>query len=625
MHTGVGFLYLFIMFTDPHFTFQLSFSQQKFASKPAKNQAGGITFIPQNVTIDGALQKITAGQAVCYSFSTAKQDGIITISDKTKENFLSTSTVLYDFDKMEKDLEEYIPSLPFPPSFAYPTYSDGQDGLHGFRLGFVFTEAVESEEAFNSLYYAIAQANGFVKEKAGEHGGWDERAVNQMYYGTYPTASIYNSGKIYCQHDFRRFVRTSSKTETTVFDRVASRDNHDSFVGSATNDFNKQGRYIEPEFYSTFMRLPVRDFLAKYKNRYFPNYKASLETPLILDESKMFLRYPENYYCVFYKRRGKKTLKWRPGEDRKSKLWITAHIMLTNVPSMSIENLLFNLAQEFDWNYDNSDRKITKKVLVQTAVNTFNRRRHLKSSKHGQFKVYKPYWREQGITPYEAKPIIQRYLKAKEIGQYIDPLLTRKENLEVLHKNGIDISDKTLQRMVSRGDIKIIGGRPPRAYLSCCPDADTILELIRGNETITLTEIAESLGVSKPTVNRRIKAMKGKMIDREGNNRTGRWIILPEFQDYADHKKVDNAMVNEDCSIPAENVNNVSQNDSELCIASWETNQSNPTELASGIQKTMDCDGCKIIADGAEQNHEQVILRQAPTPLIIESIVRRTG
>lgn len=625
MHTGVGFLYLFIMFTDPHFTFQLSFSQQKFASKPAKNQAGGITFVPQNVTIDDALQRITAGQAVCYSFSTAKQDGIITISDKTKENFLSTSTVLYDFDKMEMNLEEFVPSLPFPPSFAYPTYSDGQDGLHGFRLGFVFTEAVESEEAFNSLYYAIAQANGFVKEIAGEHGGWDERAVNQMYYGTHPTASTYNSGIIYSQEDFYRFVCSSSKTETTVFDRVASLDNHDSFVGSATNDFNKQGRYIEPEFYSTFMRLPVRVFLTEYKNRYFPNYKASLETPLILDESKMFLRYPENYYCVFHKRCGKMTLKWRSGEDRKSKLWITAQIMLTNVPFMSIENLLFNLAQEFDWYYDNSDRKITKKVLVQTAVNTFNRRRHLRSSKHGQFKVHKPFWREQGITPNEARPIIQRYLKAKEIGQYIDPLLTRKENLEVLHRNGIDISDKTLKRMVSRGDIKIIGGRTPQAYLSCCPDDDTILELIRENEKITLNEIAKALGVSKPTVNRRIKDMKGKIIDREGNNRSGRWIILPEFQDYSVFKKVDNAAVTDDCGIPEENVSKVPQSISGPCLASWETSQYNPAEQAAETQNIMECDGCKIIADGAEQNHEQVFLRQAPTPLIIESIVRRTG
>lgn len=612
------------MFTDPHFTFQLSVSQQKFASKPAKDdsQVSQMTFAPQVLSIAKILELATEGYAFCPLFNSPNPDGIISTKDKTLDNFQSASALFIDYDHVDVGVNEFISSLPYPPTIAYSTYSDGDDGLHHFRLIYVFKDQVTSIEAFDNLTDAVALSNGFVK---GEHEGWDKLKANQMYYGTKKGASTYCSGIIYGQEDFRQFVRTASKTETTVFDRVASRDNHDSYVVSATNNFNKQGRYIEPEFYSTFMRLPLRSFLAKYKDHYFSNYKSSLETSLILDESKMFLRYPENYCCVFHKRRGKKTLKWRPGEDRKNKLWIAAQIMLTNVPSMSIENLLFNLAQEFDWYYDNSDRKITKKVLVQTAVNTFNRRRHLRSSKHGQFRVYKPYWREQGITPYEAKPIIQRYLKAKEIGQYIDPLLTRKENLEVLHKNGIDISDKTLQRMVSRGDIKIIGGRTPRAYLSCCPNDDTILELIRGNETITLTEIAESLGVSEPTVSRRIKAMKGKMIDREGNNRTGRWIILPEFQDYADHKKVDNAMVTEDRSIPSEHVSNVSQSYSETYIASWETSQFNPGERASEIQKTMDGDGCKIIAEGNERNHEQLILRQANTIVRTESIVSRAG
>ena len=160
-----------------------------------------------------------------------------------------------------------------------------------------------------------------------------------------------------------------------------------------------------------------------------------------------------------------------------------------------------------------------------------------------------------------------------------------------------------------------MGGKTPRTSLSCCPNDDTILELIRENEKITLTEIAKTLGVSEPTVNRHIKDMKGKMIDREGNNRSGRWIILPEFQDYAVSKKIDNAAVTDDCGILEENVNNVSQSFSGPCLASWETSQFNPGERASEIQKTMDGVGCKIITDGAEQNHEQVFLGHVPMPL----------
>ena len=78
-----------------------------------------------------------------------------------------------------------------------------------------------------------------------------------------------------------------------------------------------------------------------------------------------------------------------------------------------------------------------------------------------------------------------------------------------------------------------MGGRTPSTSLSCCRDADTIriIELIRANEKITRAEIAKALGVGTATVSRRIKDMKGKMIDREGNNRSGRWIILPAYSD----------------------------------------------------------------------------------------------
>lgn len=610
------------MTKDPHFRFPLCFSQQQFPSKPPKDYPfSTITFVSQEVTIDDALQNIIEGRAVCYFFHSAKQDGIISTHDKTETNFLSTSTVMYDFDDMEISMEEFIQPLPFPPSFAYTTYSNELDGLHSFRLAFVLKDAVEGVETFYCLYDAIAKANGFARENRGQHGGWDYLKVNQMYYGTTPKASTYRSGIIYCQKDFDQFVSTMMKRDVTQFDSAASRNKLDSYVSTDTNGYAKQGSYINPEFRSDFLYRPFQAFFRKYRDKYYSNYKSSLETPLILDESRMFYRYPEKYYCVVYNRCGKETLRWTVGQNRKKKLYRAALIMLANNPLLSLENLIFNLALELSCHYDNYDKKISRKYLLKMAVKVYHNRVCPWPTKHGEFKVNKPYWHEQGITPNEAKEIVKRYLKAKKIGQYINPELTLKENLIILHQNGFKITDKTLKEMVSRGDIQIMGGKTPRTSLSCCPNDDTILELIRENEKTTLTKIAKALGLSKPTVNRRIKAMKGKMIDREGDNRTGRWIILPEFQDYADHKKVDNAMVTEDCSIPAENANMVPQSFSGACIASWETSQFSPTEQAAEIQNIMDGEGCKIIADGAEQNHGQVFLRQANSIVGTKSIV----
>ena len=90
--------------------------------------------------------------------------------------------------------------------------------------------------------------------------------------------------------------------------------------------------------------------------------------------------------------------------------------------------------------------------------------------------------------------------------------------------------------MVSKGYIKIImGGNACAALplLSYCDNCDTnrIFELIKENEYITNQEIASTLSISIATVKRYIKKMKGKLIDRIGNNRTGQWVILDCCQD----------------------------------------------------------------------------------------------
>jgi hypothetical protein len=65
-------------------------------------------------------------------------------------------------------------------------------------------------------------------------------------------------------------------------------------------------------------------------------------------------------------------------------------------------------------------------------------------------------------------------------------------------------------------------------------DTNRILELIKGNEYITNQEIATTLSIGIATVKRNIKKMKGVLIDRMGNNRTGHWVILDYCQNIAE-------------------------------------------------------------------------------------------
>ena len=52
---------------------------------------------------------------------------------------------------------------------------------------------------------------------------------------------------------------------------------------------------------------------------------------------------------------------------------------------------------------------------------------------------------------------------------------------------------------------------------------DKIVELIRGNDKITKTEMAEKLGVSKSTIERTIRSSAS--IGHIGSSKGGRWVV----------------------------------------------------------------------------------------------------
>ena len=255
----------------------------------------------------------------------------------------------------------------------------------------------------------------------------------------------------------------------------------------------------------------------------------------------MFFTFPERYVAVLRKRKGGKTYKHPIGSGRLRKIFITAKIMLYNRPSLSPENLLFNLLLEREWYYDNRDDKLSKEVLISTVSNAFKYDIQLQETKHGQFKLNKDYWKEKGYTPIQAVNYVRRYRKAALVNYYFNPSLTYKENVRLLEDNGIMVSERTLKRMVARGDIQINTNLFPHPYLSVCrsdvtnPTTNSILELLKQDGTLTQAKIADMLSLDIRTVKRYFDEMKGVLIERVGNNRTGKWVVK-EPESKPEHK-----------------------------------------------------------------------------------------
>ncbi|MCI6045838.1 MAG: helix-turn-helix domain-containing protein [Alistipes sp.] len=506
------------MLANSEYEFTLFVSQKNYSSKPSKDEMHKMRFVPQQLTIESALECATQGKAFCYTFQSDKADGSLSVKDKKKENFISTSAIIYDFDDMKVSMAVYINSIPYKPSFAYPTYSDGKNGLSRFRLAYVFDEEILGENDFNAVFHAIANANKFVPETK-EQGGWDVRSVAQMYFGTTQDVSTYISNTVYSIDDFEPYMVpvTVNGTSTKV---------------SPSNNLNRNRDIVDKEFLYNLYHSKYEDFFKSYFDSYYSNYSQSLETTLTLSQNEMWYEYPDDYVAVFRKREGKKVLKWNIGEDRKKRLYITAQMMLHNCPELTIENLIYNLYIERKHYYNNADNKINNQVLINTAVNAFNRRINLNPSNHSSYRVNKEFWSEQGVGVHQAKGFIRRERRVQEILPYIDSNKTIKENHQILIDNGIDISVRTLQRMVTRGDIYIYNNNVITLLSECRSDVTIrqkqIIELMKTNDKITADEIAKQLDCDVRTVKRDIKKMRGVLIDRVGNNRSGHWVVLSD-------------------------------------------------------------------------------------------------
>lgn len=517
------------MLANSEYEFTLFVTQKNYSSKPSKDEMPLMRFVPRQLTIESALECATQGKAFCYTFQSDKADGSLSVKDKKKENFISTSAIIYDFDDMKVSMADYINSIPYKPSFAYPTYSDGKNGLSRFRLAYVLDEEILGEGDFNAIYHAIANANKFTPETK-EQGGWDVRSVAQMYFGTTQDVSTYISNTVYSINDFEPYA-----VPVTV--------NGTSTKKSESKSLNRNRDIVDKEFLYNLYHSKYEDFFKSYFDSYYSNYSQSLETTLMLSENEMWYEYPDDYIAVFRKREGKKVLKWNIGENRKKRLYITAQMMLYNCPDLTIENLIYNLYIERKHYYNNADNKINNQVLIETAVNAFNRRINLNPSNHSSYRVNKEFWSEQGVGVHQAKGFIRRERKVQEILPYIDSNKTVKENYDNLIQNGVEMSLRTLQRMVSRGDIYIYNYKSMTLLSECRSDVTIrqkqIIELMKTNDKITADEIAKQLDCDLRTIKRDIKKMKGVLIDRVGNNRSGHWVVLsdeePEQEPISDY------------------------------------------------------------------------------------------
>lgn len=177
------------MITDTEYRFKVSLTREPYPKKPDKEDFRQISFDRTELGIDDFVGAIECG----YGFSYIYNQQSFHIGYKKKENFRYTKVLAFDIDDTDCDFDTAIEGCVYPPTIAYRTYSDGEDGKCSYRFIYIFHDYINSMN-FNEIYHSVATINNFK--------GLDERVYNQLYFGTDKSDS-YVSYLIYDLTDFK--------------------------------------------------------------------------------------------------------------------------------------------------------------------------------------------------------------------------------------------------------------------------------------------------------------------------------------------------------------------------------------------------------------------------------------
>ena len=422
-------------------TLKVSISTQGFTTKPQGKEVAQIRYIKQTLTIQQLIDYISQGHCITHCFEDYDEE--FGQSTKKIENFRYTQLIGIDVDDSDVDLDTYISSLVYKPTLAYTTFSHNIKG-NRYRLLYIFNEKIKGAELYCTVYKWLTQDLN-LKDNC-------MQSCAQQMYGTNANAEWYITDTTYdIPSECNTKVKKSSgqnqvpkKCQKWQSELNNKKEVH--YIGNA----NKNGHLISDNaVVKALCSMSPQDFIFYYRNT-FDYFTA---TPLHYENGYALL--PDDYCEItrpWYKEKvGDKAItvvrRLRHGDKRKTHMSNTAVIIRKIKNDITFEHLLYILVCERTYYYDNSDKVLPNKELINIAqwamgipVNELNP----KQIKHPKFKVDKSYWAEKGITAKQAANIVRGIIKEQEIGELYDCSLTDKANLAIMKEYGIKVSQRSL-------------------------------------------------------------------------------------------------------------------------------------------------------------------------------------
>lgn len=420
--------------------FKISVSKQTFESKPTKAEIAGITYRKRELNVYELTNLITIGHSFTGLFTDNNE---FNVKNKNEQQFKSSSVIFIDIDGMcGMSSDDFISSLKGDaiPNIYYNTYKSKPDAER-LRLVYIMSEPIYSKTEYRANVEHIISALNTPSLKI------DNCSYSPFYH--YFGTNIDKGKIVQC---------INGKTHKTIKLK-------DVLDESAITNYNKKEKNnIEcnctfennNDFMRDFWKIDNKDFIIKYND----TYDVINNTPLEYSTDSMFIILPTDYieirrktYTVkddVRKTRYTTTYRWKDGEGRRRKLYMTAILRRMMLPTISFEQLLYNTVWELENFYINTKADyITKKdiygiVTRSLSENVDNYRKSIKTDKR-KFIVNPYYLNKENLTKRQLAARSRKLIHYEQIGELYDFNMTDKENLDVMRQYGVKCSLRTLK------------------------------------------------------------------------------------------------------------------------------------------------------------------------------------
>lgn len=508
---------------------KITFSNKKANKKPTKQTVGiffgkegtqnRIQFKTGNFDINTFEKIISNGHVLGYQ---CENDDCM----NRKAGYIGTQYIIVDVDAVDYTIDELLSIIKYKPTIIHTSYSnltEVKNYKYCYHLIYCLNEVIYGEDNFNIALSYFANDYWNMVDKNAK----DCHRIAFTSNSTLPNYEYRNLGIVY---DVKEIIKDNddnfddffsvpkfspSTLSYSITNNVAEEKN-------GTVEIKEKNVYsVDDTFFNDLMSLQYSEFLSIYKSKYMVKYETTFDK----DINKSFVDLSSiDYYIV-----NPTKYKWNTDKNKWEKVLVkdgNRHCQLFKDaiqfkyvnPSITLEELVISLVDDYFTYYDKTNCNIDKKYILNLAKDIYSGD-YKGMTTNKSLAVNKEYFQNRVftidgveiegtyLTKQQRTGIAFKDMKDDELISLYDNMLSVEENYNII-KDITNCKKSRLIEALKRNNIKYFSEKENKKLF--------VVDLYKNNSDLSIRDLANickdnGIVISKSTVQRYIDEYKNNI------------------------------------------------------------------------------------------------------------------